>query len=111
MQQLTHPFSKGLSKMFPQNNLKEDSLLAATSVRQRLAQHRADPACAACHDLMDPIGFALKNYDAVGRWRDYEVETEVDSSGALPDGKESSDVSQLEKGILKGPHEPVYWIV
>jgi len=77
--------------------------MAATSVRQRLAQHREDPACAACHDLMDPIGFALENYDAVGRWREYEGEIEVDSSGALPDGKEISNVSQLEQGILDRP--------
>ena len=84
-------------------NLKENSTLAATSVRQRLAQHRENPACAACHDLMDPIGFALENYDAVGRWRDYEGEISVDSSGALPDGKEINNVSQLEQGILNRP--------
>ncbi len=84
-------------------NLKENSTIAATSVRQRLAQHREDPACAACHDLMDPIGFALENYDAVGRWRDYDGEIRVDSSGALPDGKEITNVSQLEQGILERP--------
>ncbi len=84
-------------------NLKENSTLAATSVRQRLAQHRENPACAACHDLMDPIGFALENYDAVGRWRDYEGEISVDSSGTMPDGKEIDNVSQLEQGILERP--------
>ena len=83
--------------------LKENSTLAATSVRQRLAQHRKDPACAACHDLMDPIGFALENYDAVGRWRDYEGEIAVDSAGALPDGKEINNVRQLEQGIINRP--------
>ena len=84
-------------------NLQENNTLAATSVRQRLAQHRENPACAACHDLMDPIGFALENYDAVGRWRDYEGEISIDSAGVLPDGKEINDVSQLEKGILERP--------
>ena len=52
---------------------------------------------------MDPIGFALENYDAVGRWRDHEGEISVDSSGTLPDGKEISNVSQLEQGILERP--------
>lgn len=84
-------------------NLQENNTLAATSVRQRLAQHRANPACAACHDLMDPIGFALENYDAVGRWRDYEGEIKVDSAGVLPDGQQINSVSQLEQGILKRP--------
>lgn len=84
-------------------NLKDNNTLSATSVRQRLAEHRRDPACAACHDLMDPIGFALENYDAVGRWRAYEGEITVDSSGALPDGKQISNVSQLEQGILERP--------
>jgi hypothetical protein len=52
---------------------------------------------------MDPIGFALENYDAVGRWRDYEGEIAVDSAGALPDGKEINNVWQLEQGIINRP--------
>ena len=84
-------------------NLTENNSLAATSVRQRLAQHRNNPACAACHDLMDPIGFSLENFDAVGRWRDYEGEIRVDSDGMLPDGQEISNVSELEQGILDRP--------
>ena len=67
-------------------NLKEKADLDATTVRQRLAQHRADPACAGCHNLMDPVGFSLENYDVVGRWRDYEGSLKVDASGRLPDG-------------------------
>ena len=84
-------------------NLTDNNSLAATSVRQRLSQHRTNPACAACHDLMDPIGFALENFDAVGRWRDYEGEIQVDSEGTLPDGREISNVSELEQGILNRP--------
>ena len=84
-------------------NLTDNNSLAATSVRQRLAEHRANPACAACHNLMDPIGFSLENYDAVGRWRDYEGELRVDSAGMLPDGQKIVNVSQLEQGILERP--------
>ena len=49
--------------------LEEANLGTAASVRQRLEQHRANPACAACHNQMDPLGFSLENYDAAGRWR------------------------------------------
>jgi len=56
------------------------------SVRERLAQHRADPACAGCHQLMDPIGFGFENYDGVGLWRDQENGAPVDNSGAVPIG-------------------------
>ena len=49
--------------------LKETTISGKLSVRERLAEHRADPACAACHNPMDPLGFALENFDAVGRWR------------------------------------------
>lgn len=55
----------------------------ATTTRERYAQHSEDPACAGCHSLMDPIGFGLENYDAVGRWRDQENGTTIDASGFL----------------------------
>ena len=56
-------------------------------MRERMAQHRANPACAGCHSMMDPIGLALENFDAVGRWRTRsEAGTPIDASGALPDG-------------------------
>ena len=50
--------------------------------------HRANPTCAACHARMDPIGFALENYDGVGRWRDEDAGAPIDASGRLPDGTE-----------------------
>jgi len=57
------------------------------SMRDRMAQHRVNPACSGCHNLMDPIGLSTENFDAVGRWRDhYEGGTPIDASGALPDG-------------------------
>ena len=58
-----------------------------TSLRARLEAHRANPVCSNCHARMDPLGFALENFDAVGRWRDTGVAgTPIDPSGALPDG-------------------------
>ena len=58
------------------------------SVRERLERHRENPACATCHAPMDPLGFALENFDAVGGWRDADDGTAVDNSAVLPDGTE-----------------------
>src|SRR5213078_3572546 len=56
-------------------------------MRQRMERHRANPVCAACHATMDPLGFALENFDAIGGWRAVgESKEPVDASGALPDG-------------------------
>jgi hypothetical protein len=57
------------------------------SVRERTEQHRADPTCASCHQLMDPIGFGLERYDGVGAWRDQDDGFPIDATGALPDGR------------------------
>ena len=57
------------------------------SVREQLERHRSNPACATCHRNMDPLGFGLENYDAIGRWRDMEGKFPVDSTGMLPDGQ------------------------
>ncbi len=83
--------------------LQDKTATADVSIRQRLAEHRANPACASCHDLMDPIGFALENFDAVGRWRVFDREQLIDSSGALPDGKSISGLADLESGIMERP--------
>src|ERR671925_2306889 len=58
----------------------------AASVRARLEQHRQNPVCAACHARMDPLGFALENFDAVGKWRTREGDKPIDTSAVLPDG-------------------------
>jgi hypothetical protein len=83
--------------------LKEKTISASLSVRDRLAEHRANPACANCHNLMDPVGFALENYDALGRWRDFEDTKPVDVSGGLPDGSKFAGVDALEEALLKRP--------
>ncbi len=83
--------------------LKDNTVSSTLSVRERLAEHRANAACASCHNLMDPAGFALENYDAVGRWRDQEEGRPVDATGGLPDGSKFNGVDGLEAGLLKRP--------
>lgn len=85
--------------------LDDNPLSQPVSFRERLAQHREDAACAVCHNLMDPIGFALENFDAVGRWRDLESQTIVDARGTLPDGTEVNGVEELETGLLQRPEQ------
>lgn len=83
--------------------LKDNTVNANLSVRERLSQHRANPACAACHNLIDPVGFSLENFDAVGQWRDLEEGKPVDATGGLPDGSEFRGIAGLERGLLKRP--------
>ena len=72
-------------------------------MRERLAEHRKNPACAGCHRLMDPVGFALENYDAVGRWRTLEAGEPIDASGTLFDGTPFRGVAGLQKALLQPP--------
>ncbi|MCU1236561.1 MAG: hypothetical protein JWP63_4528, partial [Candidatus Solibacter sp.] len=84
--------------------LKErDAVSNASSMRERMAEHRANPACAGCHKLMDPVGFSLENYDAVGRWRSADDGRRIDASGGLPDGSTFDGVAGLEKALLARP--------
>jgi hypothetical protein len=83
--------------------LRDNTVSAMLSVRERLAEHRANAACASCHNMMDPVGFSLENFDAVGRWRTLEDGKPVDASGGLPDGKKFTGVSGLESGLLDRP--------
>jgi hypothetical protein len=80
--------------------LDDHGVGTAASVRQRLEEHRANPACAACHARMDPLGFALENYDAIGRWRTAEGQLPIDSKGQLPDGTTFSGAAEL-KALLR----------
>ncbi len=73
------------------------------TMRERLAQHRSNPACSGCHRLMDPIGFALENYDAVGRWRTREDGAPIDAAGALPDGRSFEGAAGLRRALLERP--------
>jgi hypothetical protein len=83
--------------------LKDNTVSANLSVRARLAEHRSNAACASCHNLMDPIGFSLENFDAIGRWRNVEDGSPIDSTGGLPDGTKFDGISGLEDGLLKRP--------
>ena len=83
--------------------LDDNTVSASLPIRERLAAHRANAACASCHNLMDPVGFALENFDAVGRWRNIEEGRPVDASGGLPDGSKFTGVAGLEAGLLNRP--------
>jgi hypothetical protein len=78
-------------------SLKEDEQTKALTMRQRMEQHRANPACASCHMRMDPLGFALENFDAVGGWRTSDAGAQIDSSGVLPDGTKFNGPAELRK--------------
>ena len=84
-------------------SLGDQTVSASFSIRDRLAEHRRNESCAGCHNRMDPVGFALEGYDAVGRWRDREDGTAIDTAGALPDGRPAAGVSGLEQGLLDRP--------
>jgi mono/diheme cytochrome c family protein len=83
--------------------LESNNVSASLPIRQRLAAHRTNPVCASCHDVMDPIGFALENFDAVGHWHEKENYHPLDAKGALADGSEFQGVAGLEAGILRRP--------
>jgi hypothetical protein len=84
--------------------LDESTVAANLPMRQRLAAHRSKAVCASCHRTIDPVGFSLENFNAVGEWRDVEIEGQpVDASGALPGGGEFRGVDGLEEALLKRP--------
>ena len=77
---------------------------AALSMRAAMERHRANPACASCHARMDPLGFALENFDAVGRWRVRGESNEViDASGVLPDGTSFDGPEGMRRALLRDP--------
>ena len=76
----------------------------ALSMRDRMEQHRANPACAACHQLMDPAGLSMENFDAIGRWRTHgDGRTAIDASGSLPGGLTFEGASGLREAVLSRP--------
>lgn len=77
------------------------------TVRERLAEHRSKPSCNACHGIMDPIGFSLENFDAVGRWRNIEMfaGTPIDASGNLADGTPLRGPADLQAALLRNPEQ------
>jgi hypothetical protein len=75
-----------------------------STVREQLERHRADPACATCHNVIDPVGFALENFDVDGSWRDRTAEgLALDTTGVLLDGTPASGPQELRAALLKDP--------
>ena len=75
--------------------------VAAASLRQKMEVHRRNPMCATCHKKMDPLGFSLENFDAVGKWRSKDGADEIDASGVLPDGTKFSGPTELSALLMK----------
>jgi len=81
--------------------LKPNPVTGPQTMRQRMEEHRANPACTSCHKMMDPIGFAMENFDGTGRWRTREAGTTVDASGQLVDGTPIDSVVSLRQALLR----------
>lgn len=75
-------------------------VLTAKGLRERLEQHRNKPDCFSCHSRMDPIGFGMENFDAVGRWRNTDDGAKIDSSGVLPDGRKFAGPAELRHVLM-----------
>ena len=75
----------------------------ARTLRERMERHRSDPACASCHGRMDPLGFALENFDAVGAWRTHENGQAIDASGRFPAGREFRGPEGLRRAAPRSP--------
>jgi len=85
----------------------EDDTGAPQSLRDQFEAHRADPVCASCHAVMDPIGFSLEHFDGVGAWRtDDAMGLPIDASGALPDGSSFGDIQDLATQLAADPKIP-----
>ena len=78
-----------------------------TTVRERLEQHRVNPSCNGCHGVIDPLGFSLENFDAVGRWQDIDrmARTPIDASGVMADGTEVGSPMALRNAFLSRPDQ------
>jgi mono/diheme cytochrome c family protein len=75
------------------------------SMRERMEEHRSNPACSGCHTIMDPIGLAMENFDAVGAWRSHERRVPIDASGQLLDGTKVDGIVELRRALLKQPEK------
>src|SRR5215467_3184781 len=86
---------------------KDIGTTKALTVREMMAKHRASPTCSACHSVMDPLGFALENFDATGMWRDRDryAGTVIDASGELPDGTAIKGPDDLRNALLRRPEQ------
>ena len=82
-------------------SLKTEGAGKPLTLRDAMTAHRANPSCATCHARMDPIGFAMENFDAIGKWRAIDAGRPIDTSGAFPDGTSFDGVGGLKKVLLK----------
>jgi mono/diheme cytochrome c family protein len=91
----------------PTLNDKDIGTTKALTVRELMAKHRASPTCSSCHAVMDPLGFALENFDATGMWRDKDrfAGVAIDSAGELPDGTKINGPDDLRKALLRRPEQ------
>jgi len=80
--------------------LDETKVGTSMSLRQQMEEHRSNAICASCHSRMDPIGFGLENFDAIGRWRTQDGKFPIDASGTLPDGKHFNGPEELENVLM-----------
>jgi hypothetical protein len=81
--------------------LSESKGAVPTSVREQMQKHRANPVCASCHSRMDPLGFALENFDGIGKWRVVDGKTPIDASGAFPDGSKFAGPDDFRTLLVK----------
>ena len=84
-------------------NLDVAEVGTSISLRQQMEKHRANPMCASCHQRMDPMGFSLENYNAVGEWRTRDGNFDIDSSGVFPNGKSFKGPDGLKQTLLSDP--------
>jgi cytochrome c551/c552 len=87
----------------PENTNGQGVTTVPTSVRERMIAHRANQPCKGCHQIMDPIGLALENFDGVGRWRNADSGSKIDASGQLVDGTPIDGVETLRSALLNRP--------
>lgn len=83
--------------------LDETTVGTSKSLRQQMEEHRANPICTSCHSRMDPIGFGLENYDAIGQWRTEDAKVSIDASGSLPNGKHFKGPAELADALAQQP--------
>ena len=81
------------------------------TMRERMSQHRSNPACASCHSTIDPAGFALENFDAIGRWRTVDESfNPIDTRGTLPDGTSFNTVNEFRTALAGHPERFVHTV-
>jgi hypothetical protein len=87
----------------PENVNAQGVAAVATTVRERMIEHRTNEPCKSCHQLMDPIGLSLENFDGIGRWRTIDSGSKIDASGQLVDGTPLTGADSLRNALLKYP--------